>query len=127
MTTMATILRPKKLLLGDHEALEVGSVNHAIVNLELCESVLAFLCGELVAECHEGLPEHLGVDLAVHLESLEGFEDDIIVVDPPAILSAKRRTILVKLTGAVVSSSIACASPALTGFPALVKACTRSS
>merc|ERR1719154_81370 len=29
-----------KDLLGDHQSLEVSSVNHALINLELCESII---------------------------------------------------------------------------------------
>ncbi len=58
-------------LLGHHEGLEVGSVDHAAVDLELGEGVIHLGGGELVAEGHEGMSEGLGVDLAVDLEGVE--------------------------------------------------------
>jgi len=65
-------------LLGDHQALQMGRVDHALINLHLSEGVVHLGGGELDTEGHQGVPEGLGVDLALHLEGLEGSEDDIV-------------------------------------------------
>jgi len=67
-------------LLGAHETLEVGSVDHATVDLEFTEGIVDLGGGELVAKGHEGVSEGLGVDLAVDLKGLEGLEDGLVVV-----------------------------------------------
>lgn len=68
------------VLLCDHEALEVLSIDHAAVDLELAESVVDLIGGELLTPGHQGVTEHLCVDLAVDLEGFEGSHDDVIVV-----------------------------------------------
>jgi len=40
-------------LVGGHETLEVGSVDHAAVDLELGEGIVNLRGGELVSEGHE--------------------------------------------------------------------------
>jgi len=70
----------RRSLLGDHEAFQVLTIDHTAVYLEFGESVFNFLCGKFITEGHEGMPEHLGVNFAVHLESLERLEDDLVIV-----------------------------------------------
>jgi len=68
------------VLLGDHETLEVLAVDHAAVDLELAEGVVDLVGGELLTPGHQGVAEHLGVDLSVDLEGFEGSHDDVIIV-----------------------------------------------
>jgi len=75
-----TVCEDDFCLLGDHEALEVCRVDLSVVNLHLSEGIVDLSGRELVAEGHEGVPEGLGVDLAVLLEGLEGSKDDVIIV-----------------------------------------------
>jgi len=58
----------------------VGCVNHSTVNLEFSEGIIDLAGGELVAEGHQLSSEGLGINLAVLLESLEGSENDIVVI-----------------------------------------------
>jgi len=58
----------------------VGGIDHTTINLELGEGIIDLGGRELVAKGHEGVSEGLGVNLAVHLESLEGLEDGLVVV-----------------------------------------------
>ena len=45
------------LLLGHHEALDVGRVDHPVLDLELVEGVVYLIGGELLAPGHQGVPE----------------------------------------------------------------------
>jgi len=67
-------------LFGHHETLEMFSVNHAAINLELTEGIVNLVGSEFLPPGHQGVSEHLCVDLAVDLKGFEGPDDDIIVV-----------------------------------------------
>lgn len=56
------------------------AVDHAAVDLELAEGVVNLVGGELFPPGHQGVTEHLGVDLSVDLEGFEGSHNDVIVV-----------------------------------------------
>ena len=45
------------VLLCDHEALEVLSIDHSAVDLELAESVVNLVGGELLTPGHQGVTE----------------------------------------------------------------------
>jgi len=90
-----------RLLLRAHETLEVGSVDHATVNLELGEGVVDLGGGELVAEGHEGVSEGLGVDLAVNVEGVEGLEDGLVVVSAASHLAGEEGHHLGEVHGAI--------------------------
>jgi len=87
-------LQPRRVsnshLVGAHETLQVGSVDHAAVNLELGEGIVNLGGGELVAEGHEGVSEGLSIDLAVDLEGLEGFEDGLVVISATGHLASEQ-------------------------------------
>jgi len=68
----------------------VFGVDHATVNLELREGIVALGGRELVAEGHEGVSEGLSVDLAVDLEGLEGLEDGLVVVSAASHLAGEQ-------------------------------------
>ena len=51
-----------------------------LINLHLSEGIVDLGGGELDTEGHEGVPEGVGINLAVHLEGLEGGKDDVIIV-----------------------------------------------
>jgi len=87
-------------LVGAHETLEVGSVDHATVNLELSEGIVDLGGGELVSEGHEGVSEGLSIDLAVDLEGLEGFEDGLIVIGTTGHLASEEGDHLGEVHGA---------------------------
>jgi len=87
-------------LVGAHETLQVGGVDHATVDLELSESIVDLGGGELVAEGHEGVSEGLGVDLAVDLEGLEGFEDGLVVIGATGHLASEEGDHLGEVHGA---------------------------
>merc|ERR1711937_897816 len=90
-----------RLLLRAHETLEVGSVDHATVNLELGEGVVDLGGGELVAEGHEGVSEGLSVDLAVNVEGVEGLEDGLVVVSAASHLAGEEGHHLGEVHGAI--------------------------
>merc|ERR1712110_878662 len=69
------------LLDGDEETNDLLGLDHVIlINLELSEDVVDLSLGHLVSPCHEGVLEHLGVDLAVLVVSLEGLDDEVVRV-----------------------------------------------
>jgi len=88
-------------LVGAHETLQVGGVDHATVDLELSESIVDLGGGELVAEGHEGVSEGLGVDLAVDLESLEGLDDGLVIVGATGHLASEQGDHLGEVHGAI--------------------------
>jgi len=88
-------------LVGAHESLQVGSVDHATVDLELGEGVVNLGGGELVAEGHEGVSEGLSIDLAVDLEGLEGFEDGLVVIGATGHLAGEQGHHLGEVHGSV--------------------------
>merc|ERR1712055_167352 len=63
-----------------HQSLEVSSIDHSTVNLELGKCVINLGGGELVAEGHERVSEGLSIDLSVDLERLERLDDGLIIV-----------------------------------------------
>jgi len=98
-------LQPRRVsnshLVGAHETLQVGSVDHAAVNLELGEGIVNLGGGELVAEGHEGVSEGLGVDLAVNVEGVEGLEDGLVVVSAASHLAGEEGHHLGEVHGAI--------------------------
>jgi len=88
-------------LLGAHQSLEVSGVDHATVDLELGEGIVDLGGGELVAEGHEGVSEGLSVDLAVHLEGLEGLMDGFVVVGTAGHLGGEEGDHLGEVHGSV--------------------------
>merc|ERR1712047_66154 len=69
------------LLDGDEETNDLLGLDHVIlINLELSEDVVDLSLGHLVSPGHEGVLEHLGVDLAVLVVSLEGLDDEVVRV-----------------------------------------------
>jgi len=79
----------------------VGCVNHAAVDLELGEGIVDLGGGELVAEGHQLGSEGLGVDLAVLLESLEGSEDDIVIIGSTSHLGGEQGDHLGEVHGSI--------------------------
>lgn len=65
---------------GQHGDQLIGVDETFVVDVHLVVSLVDFVGGELVAPGHEGVPQSLGVDLAVVVEGLEGVDDNIIVV-----------------------------------------------
>jgi len=88
-------------LLGDHETLQVGGIDHATVDLELGESIVDLGGGELVAEGHEGVSEGLSVNLAAHLEGLEGGDNGLVVVSTAGHLLGEQGDHLGEVHGSV--------------------------
>ena len=67
----------------------------------LGEGIVDLGGGELVAEGHEGVSEGLGVDLAVHLEGLEGLDDGFVVVGTAGHLLGEQGDHLGEVHGSV--------------------------
>merc|ERR1711944_115555 len=60
------------LLDGNEESDNFLGLDHVVlINLELTEDVINLSLGHLVSPGHEGMLEHLGVNLAVHVVGLE--------------------------------------------------------
>merc|ERR1719204_357083 len=69
------------LLDGNEETNDLLALDHVVlINLELAEDVLDLRLGHLVAPGHEGVLEHLGVDLAFNIVSLEGLDNEVVRV-----------------------------------------------
>merc|ERR1712083_595719 len=69
------------LLDSNEETNDVLGLDHVVlINLELIENIIDLSLGHLVSPGHEGMCEHLGVDLLVSLVSREGLDDDIISI-----------------------------------------------
>merc|ERR1719392_245152 len=69
------------LLDGNEETNDLLALDHVIlINLELAEDILDLSLGHLVAPGHEGVLEHLGVDLAFNIISLEGLDNEVVRV-----------------------------------------------
>merc|ERR1711872_153761 len=69
------------LLDGNEEADHVLGLDHVVlVDLELTEDVVDLGLGHLVSPGLEGVLEHLGVDLALVVVSLEGLDDEVVGV-----------------------------------------------
>jgi len=88
-------------LTGGHESLKVSSINHATVNGELCESIIDLGGGELVTEGHEGVSESFSVDLAFHLEGLEGLHDGLVIVGTTGHLGGEEGDHLGEVHGSI--------------------------
>ncbi len=56
----------------------LGGKETIVVNFELAEDIIDLGLGELVTEVQQSVPEHLGLDLAVGLVSLEGPDNQIV-------------------------------------------------
>merc|ERR1719244_1607413 len=89
------------LSLRGHQAFEVGSVDHAAVDLELSECVVDLGGGELVAEGHEGVSEGFSIDLAVDLEGLKRLDDGLVVVGAAGHLASEQGDHLGEVHGSV--------------------------
>merc|ERR1712227_763186 len=64
------------LLDGNKKSDNFLGLDHVVlINLELTEDVINLSLGHLVSPGHEGMLEHLGVDLAVHVIGLESLDD----------------------------------------------------
>merc|ERR1719392_499146 len=69
------------LLDGNEETNDLLGLDHVVlINLELTEDVIDLSLGHLVSPGHEGVLEHLGVNLAVHVVGLESLDDEVIWV-----------------------------------------------
>merc|ERR1719444_48268 len=69
------------LLDGDEETNDLLGLDHVVlIDLELSEDVVNLSLGHLVSPGHEGVLEHLGVNLSVHVVSLEGLDNEVIRV-----------------------------------------------
>lgn len=70
---------------GEHGDQGRGVDEALIIDDHLVEGVVNLVLGELVlAPVSQGVAELLAVDLAVHVEGLEGVDDDIVVVGASA-------------------------------------------
>jgi len=88
-------------LLRYHQALKVSRVDHALVNLHFRESIVDLAGRELDTKGHEGVPEGLGLDLALVFEGLEGRKDDVIIVGATGHLGGEQGDHLGEVHGPV--------------------------
>ena len=79
----------------------MSCVDHSTVNLELSEGIIDFTGRELVAKGHELSSEGLGVDLSVLLESLEGSQDDIVIIGASSHLGGEESDHLGEVHGSI--------------------------
>merc|ERR1712037_475610 len=89
------------ILLGHHQALQVGGVDHALIDLHLSEGIVDLGGGELDTEGHEGVSEGIGIDLAINLEGFEGGKDDVVVVGSSCHLGGEEGDHLGEVHGSV--------------------------
>merc|ERR1719154_59311 len=69
------------LLDGNKESNNLLGLDHVVlIDLELTEDVINLGLGHLVSPGHQGVLEHLGVDLAVHVVGLESLDNEVIRV-----------------------------------------------
>merc|ERR1712227_966787 len=69
------------LLDGDEETNDLLCLDHVVlIDLELSEDVVNLSLGHLVSPGHEGVLEHLGVNLSIIVVSLEGLDNEVIRV-----------------------------------------------
>merc|ERR1712102_233185 len=69
------------LLDGNEETNDLLALDHVVlINLELAEDIVDLSLGHLVSPGHEGVLEHLGVNLAVLVVGLESLDDEVIGV-----------------------------------------------
>merc|ERR1711920_20418 len=67
------------LLNGDKKTNNLLGLDHVVlIDFELTEDVVNLSLGHLVSPGHEGVLEHLGVNLAVHVISLESLDNEVI-------------------------------------------------
>merc|ERR1712244_210302 len=67
------------LLNGDKKTNNLLGLNHVVlIDFELTEDVVNLSLGHLVSPGHEGVLEHLGINLAVHVISLESLDNEVI-------------------------------------------------
>merc|ERR1719445_1870094 len=66
---------------SNKQANNVLRLDHVVlINLKLVEDIVNFGLGHLVSPGHEGMGEHLGVNLAIGSISHEGLNDEVIRV-----------------------------------------------
>merc|ERR1712227_155982 len=69
------------LLDGHKEANNLLGLDAVVlINLKLTKDVINLSLGHLVSPGHDGMLEHLGVNLAVHVVGLESLDDEVIGV-----------------------------------------------
>merc|ERR1719208_605271 len=69
------------LLDGNEETNDLLALDHVVlINLKLAEDIVDLRLGHLVSPGHEGVLEHLGVDLAFNIVSLEGLDNEVVRV-----------------------------------------------
>merc|ERR1719499_1513428 len=69
------------LLNSNEESNDLLGLDHVVlIDLELSEDVVNLSLGHLVSPGHEGVLEHLGVNLSVVVVSLEGLDNEVIRV-----------------------------------------------
>jgi len=79
----------------------MSSINLTVINLHLSKSIVDLSGRELVSEGHQGVPESLGVDLAVLLEGLKRSEDDIVIIGSTGHLGGEQGDHLGEVHGAI--------------------------
>merc|ERR550532_675892 len=70
------------LLLDSHEETDdlLGLDHVVLIDLELAEDIVDLSLGHLVSPGHQGVLEHLGVNLAFHIVSLESLNNEVVRV-----------------------------------------------
>merc|ERR1719278_1681051 len=69
------------LLNSNEESNDLLALDHVVlINLELSEDVVNLGLGHLVSPGHQGVLEHLGVNLAIVVVGLEGLDNEVIGV-----------------------------------------------
>merc|ERR1719153_92867 len=69
------------LLDGNKQANDILGLDHVVlIDLELSENIVNLSLGHLVSPGLEGMLEHLGVDLALVVVSLEGLDNQVVGV-----------------------------------------------
>merc|ERR1712066_87228 len=67
------------LLNGDKKTNNLLGLDHVVlIDFELTEDVVNLSLGHLVSPGHEGVLEHLGVNLAIHVICLESLDNEVI-------------------------------------------------
>merc|ERR1719444_422111 len=79
------------LLDGDEETNDLLGLDHVVlIDLKLSEDVVNLSLGHLISPGHEGVLEHLGVNLSVHVVSPEGLDNEVIRVVAVSALQGLR-------------------------------------
>merc|ERR1719415_510464 len=69
------------LLDGDKETDDLLALDHVVlIDLELSEDIINLSFGHLVSPGHQGMLEHLGVNLAFNIVSLESLDNEVVRV-----------------------------------------------